>query len=68
MNKNIKYLVFDIGCLECGEESSIVGVFSNKKNAEKARNKAEEKQKKNWTGQHSFEIFELPDVQDGKGE
>jgi len=54
-----KYLAFDIGCLECGESSDVVGIFETRKEAEAAAEKAHEEQKKNWTGQHSFEVFEI---------
>ena len=56
----MKYLLFDVGCIECGEESGVVGVFTAKEVAEKhaeALNKGH-----GFTGgQHSYEIFELPD-------
>ncbi len=53
------YLAFDVGCIECGEESSVVGIFNTKEEAERACRKAEKKQEKNWTGQHSFEVFKI---------
>jgi hypothetical protein len=51
------YVAVDIGCIECGEESSVLGVFVNKKDAEKVIADAAKRQRENWTGQHSFEIF-----------
>ena len=52
-------IVVDIGCIECGEPSDIIGVFAEGQDvqAETARKEAEDKQKINWSGQHSFETF-----------
>ena len=33
----MKYVVLDIGCIECGEPSSILGIFDNKKKAEEVK-------------------------------
>lgn len=63
-----QYLVFDIGCIECEEESAVVGVYTTRKKAKEAINKyitGEENEhgfdwgRKDWGGQHSVEIFEL---------
>lgn len=54
-----KYLAFDIGCIECGEESKVIGIFNTKEEVENACEEAEEEQKKHWTGQHSMEVFEI---------
>ena len=53
------WLAFDIGCIECGEDSAVIGVFSTKEFAEAACKVAEEEQAKNWHGQHSMEVFQL---------
>ena len=29
----MKYVVLDIGCIECGEQSAILGIFDNKQKA-----------------------------------
>ena len=55
----MKYVVVDIGCIECGEQSGVLGIFTNKKEAEKVAKKYEEIQTNNWSGQHYFEIFEV---------
>lgn len=55
----MKYVVVDIGCIECGEESAILGIFNDKNKAEKVRKKYDKIQEENWTGQHHFEIFEI---------
>lgn len=59
-----KFLAFDIGCLECGESSQVLGVFNTEIEAEACCDKAHELQSLNWTGQHHFEVFpiEIEDV------
>ena len=53
------YVVVDIGCIECGEPSEVLGIFTNKKDAEKVAKKYKEIQSNSWYGQHCFEIFEV---------
>lgn len=58
------YLAFDVGCIECGEESSVVGVFKTIEEAEKAIDDYLDDPgttwgKKGWTGQHSVEVFDV---------
>ena len=55
-----KWLAFDIGCIECGEESAVIGTYATKEEAEAACKAAQEAQEKNWRGQHSMEVFEIP--------
>lgn len=55
----MKYVVVDIGCIECGEESTVLGIFFDKETAEKVAEKYKKIQRENWTGQHYFEIFEV---------
>lgn len=59
----MRYILIDIGCIECGENSAFLGVFSDKDRAEVARTEAENLQQQNWTGQHSFEIYEWDGVE-----
>ena len=47
------------GSLECGEESNVLGIFTNKNKAEEVCKEHYERQAKNWGGQHSFEVFEI---------
>ena len=54
----MKYVLVDIGCIECGEKSSLLGIFNNLKEANEIKEKCEEIQEKYWTGEHSFEIYE----------
>lgn len=55
----MKYVVVDIGCIECGEHSTVLGIFGDKKKAEEVLKKYDDIQSNNWTGQHYFEIFEI---------
>lgn len=65
MNNKVVFVAVDIGCIECGEDSNVLGIFATKEQADKACDKASEKQLKNWRGQHIFEVFEakLPEVE-----
>lgn len=56
------YIAVDIGCIECGEESSVIGIFKDKGLAEKACRREQEIQKENWHGEHHFEIFEAKKI------
>ena len=56
---DFRWLAFDIGCIECGEESAVIGVFNTKKEAEDACNNAADIQAKDWHGEHYFEVFDL---------
>ena len=53
------YVAVDIGCLECGEDSAVLGIFTTKEMAESILDKASADQQANWIGQHSFEVFEV---------
>lgn len=57
------YVAVDIGCIECGERSQCLGIFTDKSRAEAVLLTAKEEQEKNWRGQHSFECFEVGEVQ-----
>ena len=53
------YVAVDTGCIECGENTSVLGVFTNKTVAEEVIKEHEERQQKKWHGQHCFEVFEV---------
>ena len=55
----MKYVVVDVGCIECGEESAVLGIFTDKKKAEEIMKKCEEYQSAHWMGQHYFFIEEI---------
>ena len=53
------YLVFDVGCIECGESSGVVGIYATKDEAKAECAAAEERQSADWCGQHDFLVIEL---------
>jgi len=53
------YVVVDIGCIECGEDSGVIGIFKDKDVAEQNRVKYENNQAEHWHGQHDFITFEV---------
>lgn len=56
------YVAVDIGCIECGEDSTVLGIFDGRADAEEVVAKAKELQRANWNGQHYFDVFEVPDM------
>ena len=55
-----QYILVDIGCIECGSTSTIVGVFTNKKFAERLALNLEKELDFHDGGQHCYEVFEKP--------
>lgn len=53
------YVAVDIGCIDCGEESAVLGVFESKEKAEEVISDHIERWSKNCNGDHDFEIFEV---------
>jgi len=53
------FVAVDIGCIECAESSSILGVFKNKRDAERVLNAAEKIQEADWKGEHHFFVEEV---------
>jgi hypothetical protein len=58
------YLVFDIGCIECGEASKPVGLYKTKAEAIAARDEYRPPNIKGWgrpewRGQHAVEVFPI---------
>lgn len=54
------WLVMNIGCIECGVSSKIVGVFADKIKAEEVADACANVHSWREGGQNSFEVFELP--------
>jgi hypothetical protein len=54
-----RWLAFDIGCIECGEGSAVIGTYATQEAAQQAADTAEEQQKQDWRGQHRFEVYDL---------
>lgn len=53
----VLYVAMDIGCIECGQDSALLGIFTDKQVAESVLEIARKKQEEDWHGQHSFELF-----------
>ena len=57
----MKYILVNIGCIECGVSSNIVGVFDYLEIAEKIKSECDEKYDWREGGQNSFLIFNMPE-------
>lgn len=55
----MKWLAFDIGCIECGEESGVIGLFATKEEAESACDALYANPGAFLGGQHSYEVFDV---------
>ena len=53
------WLVFNVGCIECGVSSNVVGVFVHKEEAVNIVKTLEQKLSWREGGQNSYEVFEL---------
>ena len=58
------YVAVDIGCIECGENSGVIGVFTNEKDAEKVIEDHKERQREHWGGEHHFKVFWVGAIDD----
>ena len=56
------YVAVDIGCIECGEGTSVLGIFTNKDVADETTKEHAARQKENWHGQHHFAVFEIGEI------
>lgn len=56
------FIAVDVGCIECGEPTSILGIFTNKEKAIKVLREHEKRQEANWRGQHNFELHEIKEI------
>lgn len=56
------FLLFNIGCIECGVPSAVVGVFDSRDIAEAHANRLNADGETAWRngGQNSYEVFKLP--------
>lgn len=57
------WLVMNIGCIECGVSSAIVGVFAEEAKADEIAEKCSKIFSWREGGQNSFEVFELPEAE-----
>ena len=56
------YVAIDIGCIECGEETNVLGIFTDKERAGKTCADHRERQEKEWHGQHGFFVEEIAEI------
>lgn len=56
------YVAVDIGCIECGESTAVLGISADKDKAQTILDDAAAIQQENWIGQHSFELFEVEEI------
>ena len=63
------FVAVDIGCLECGELSSVLGIYGTEEKALQICEEAKVAQAKNWQGQHAFQVFEtnMPATENDNG-
>ncbi|MEG1038669.1 MAG: hypothetical protein RSE94_01995 [Pseudomonas sp.] len=61
-----RFLLMNIGCIECGVSSNVVGVYASKELADKAAELCGEHLHWREGGQNSFEVFDLREVQAGE--
>lgn len=54
-----RYLVIDVGCIECGESSGVVGTAETQAEADALAEAASAEHQKNWRGQHYFDVWDL---------
>lgn len=62
MRKEILFVAVDVGCIECGEDSAVLGVFVSRAKAEAVCAEHKERQAEEWHGQHSFRVFEVDGI------
>lgn len=58
----MSYLLFNIGCIECGVSSKIVGIFNTEKEALELSEELNKSHRWRESGQNSFEVFKIPEI------
>jgi hypothetical protein len=56
-----KWIVVNVGCIECGVSSNIVGVFTEQKRADEVAAQCNDKHSWREGGQNSFDVFPMPE-------
>jgi len=62
------WIVVNIGCIECGVSSNIVGVFTDEARAQAHADRLGDTHSWRQDGQNSFEVFPMPEVDVVAGE
>ncbi len=58
----MRYIVVNIGCIECGVSSNIVGIFDSKDRADTIAAQLDDTHAWREGGQNSFQVFVEPEV------
>jgi hypothetical protein len=58
----VTWILVDIGCIECGSDTHIVGVFDDKQRAGTIAEKLSKTMDFHDGGQHHFEVFDMPEL------
>ena len=53
------WMVFNIGCIECGVDSDVVGLYATEEEAEQIAGTCRDALHWRQGGQNSFEVFDL---------
>lgn len=56
------WILVNIGCIECGVSTNIVGVFSDKETAVALAEKLDKSHAWRESGQNAFEVFAMPPI------
>jgi len=56
------FVAVDTGCIECGESTNVIGIFSDERTARFACDEHELRQAKNWRGEHYFDVYEAEEI------
>lgn len=56
------YVVVDVGCIECGEVTRVLGVFTDENKALEVLKDHAERQRKGWWGHHDFNMYEVDGI------
>ena len=54
-----RYMVFNIGCIECGVDSDVVGLYDTEEEANKVAEVCQDKLHWRQSGQNHFAVFDL---------
>lgn len=58
----MKWILVNIGCIECGVSSDIVGVYSDKNKAEEIMNSLDAIASWRQGGENRYIVFEMPEI------
>jgi len=53
------WMVFNVGCIECGVSSNVVGFYATKEQADQVAKTCEDRLHWRQGGQNAFEVFDL---------